>query len=317
MIKQKNEIQKTLTLKNNTNLHTAFSNFEELEKFAQNWSFSCKYRFGTGDFSGEYDIYQDHDFQLARANYEDGLMYSGYAPDDTLSVVVILETQGNLCLNRIKMNLHEVLVFDSDKQYEIVFSKPLVVGVISIKKSFAKLHFPKLFNMLDSSFKDSNLALSKLIQTLQNNTKEISKESFIDALRLSLGKEKALHKALTNGEKKAFEARDYILGELENRVNVSLLSERAKTSDKTMQSSFKALFGFPPKRFIHLMRLNLAHRDLTQNRELKVSDISLKWGFKNFGRFAKEYKKIFGVLPSKVSMTYIDTQNHIDSFCIK
>ncbi len=314
--KNKNKIQKKFILKDNNNFHATFNNYDDLEKFAENWSFSCKYRFGKRPLSGVFDIYQYDDFQLVHVSYEDGLMYNGYAPDNTLSVIVIVKSNANICLNRIKMNEHEVLVFDSNKKYEIVFSEPLTMGVISIKKSFIKLNFPKLLDTLDSTFKDSELALTKLTIALKNNI-PVSKESFIEALHVSINTENVLTKELTNGEKKAFETRDYILSELENDININLLSERANVSDKTMQSSFKELFGFPPKRFIHIMRLNLAHRDLTQNKELSVSNISLKYGFKNFGRFAKQYKEIFGVLPSKVSTSYINTKNHIGISCLK
>lgn len=32
---------------------------------------------------------------------------------------------------------------------------------------------------------------------------------------------------------------------------------------------------------------------------ITVSDIAKKWGFTHLGRFAKEYKALFGVLPSE------------------
>ncbi len=54
-------------------------------------------------------------------------------------------------------------------------------------------------------------------------------------------------------------------------------------------------------RFKYLLRLNRAHEDLqlADAQTTNVSDIATKWGFSHFGRFAKEYKALFGVLPSE------------------
>jgi len=137
------------------------------------------------------------------------------------------------------------------------------------------------------------------------------------AYYLSINTQKPLEKKLTNGEQKAFEIRNCIIGELENRIDINSLSKHARISDKSLQSSFKSIFGFPPKRFIHLLRLNLAHRDLTQknSKETTVSNISLQWGFRHFGRFAKEYKEVFGVKPSETLLSSRNLDNHIDISC--
>ncbi len=319
MINEKSKSQKKLVLENETLFKASFNSFEELEKFGKNWSFLCKYRFGTGDFSGDYSIYQGNEFQLARASYKEGMMYCGYAPDDTISVVVVMESEGNLCMNKIKMLEGEILIFDASKRYEIVFSKPLTIGVISIKKSFIKKYFPKFLEMHDIAFRDSNLILTTFMQKLQNNSSDFSQNAFINALGLSIDTSKPLVKKLTLGEEKAFEIRDTILQELEKDIDIDALSKRACISNKTTQISFKSLFGFPPKRFTHLLRLNLAHRDLTlkEANETTVAAISLEWGFKHFGRFSKEYREVFGIHPSKTLSSTLNQSNHINSSCIK
>lgn len=59
-------------------------------------------------------------------------------------------------------------------------------------------------------------------------------------------------------------------------------------SDKTLQNSFKSLFGFTPKNFMIMLKLNRAHEDLQRcdTQTTNVSDIVTKWGFSHFGRFA-------------------------------
>ncbi len=106
---------------------------------------------------------------------------------------------------------------------------------------------------------------------------------------------------LTEGERTALEVKSFLLNNLDVTMTIQSITEQFKVSDKTLESSFKSLFGITPKRFKYLLRLNRAHEDLqlADAQTTNVSDIATKWGFLHFGRFAKEYKALFGVLPSE------------------
>jgi len=84
-------------------------------------------------------------------------------------------------------------------------------------------------------------------------------------------------------------------------MTIQSIVEQFKTTDKTLQSSFKSLFGITPKHFMNLFKLNHTHEvlQLADTQTTNVSDIAEKWGFSHFGRFSKEYKLLFGVLPSE------------------
>ena len=55
-----------------------------------------------------------------------------------------------------------------------------------------------------------------------------------------------------------------------------------------------------PKHFLVMRRIHLARRDLTRAdpRTTTVTEVATRYGFWQFGRFAGEYKSIFGELPS-------------------
>jgi len=101
--------------------------------------------------------------------------------------------------------------------------------------------------------------------------------------------------------KTALEVRSFLLNSLEETMSIQSIVEQFRTSDKTLENSFKSLFGITPKHFMNLLKLNKAHEDLHHADALttNVSDIAIKWGFSHFGRFAKEYKALFEVLPSE------------------
>ncbi len=314
----KKKIQNDLAVHSTNILHLSFDDFDGMEQYGKNWSFYCKYRFGTGDFSGRYDICQNENFQLATSFYNDGLMYNGHPPKDTITVLVIMQRDDTLCINQKNMYTGEVLVFDDKGEYEIVFSKAVKIGVISIKKSFSDLHFPSLYEMIDKVYKDADLMLSKMFDELQTGFTDKKKDIeifFINTLKKSILNQKEIPKNLKSSEKLAFEARDYILQELESCIKVSSLALKYDISARTLQKSFKALFGFTPKQFIRILKLNLAYRDITQGA-ITVSEVATKWGFNHFGRFSQEYKKLFGVLPYETLRKSERENAHIEDACL-
>jgi AraC-like DNA-binding protein len=52
--------------------------------------------------------------------------------------------------------------------------------------------------------------------------------------------------------------------------------------------------------YLRAIRLRGAREDLTnaRGRDLRVTDVAMKWGFEHLGRFALAYRDFFGELPS-------------------
>ena len=74
----------------------------------------------------------------------------------------------------------------------------------------------------------------------------------------------------------------------------------AGLSERSLQYGFLEYIALTPIQYLRLVRLNGARFDLLAacQTKRKVSDIALKWGFLEFGRFSKEYKQLFMELPS-------------------
>ena len=79
------------------------------------------------------------------------------------------------------------------------------------------------------------------------------------------------------------------------------LCEVAGVSERTLEYGFREEFGVTPVRYLKLVRLNGARRDLLRGspRTARVTDVALRWGFLEAGRFAGEYQRLFGELPSQ------------------
>jgi len=74
----------------------------------------------------------------------------------------------------------------------------------------------------------------------------------------------------------------------------------AHVSERRLRKAFVDTFGIPPSQYFRLRGLNRVRRQLTTERNgLTVGATALDAGFGNLGRFANEYSRVFGELPSE------------------
>ena len=67
---------------------------------------------------------------------------------------------------------------------------------------------------------------------------------------------------------------------------------------RTLQASFVDVLGIGPSRYLRALRLNRARIDLKRDAA-SVSEVAVRWGFWHFGRFASDYRSLFGERPSE------------------
>ncbi|MCK5456481.1 MAG: AraC family transcriptional regulator, partial [Melioribacteraceae bacterium] len=79
------------------------------------------------------------------------------------------------------------------------------------------------------------------------------------------------------------------------------LSSAANVSERTLQYLFKDKYGISPKRFIKTIKLNSIYRALKANSsyDIAINNIANQYGLWHMGQFAKDYKNLFGELPSE------------------
>ncbi|PLP99420.1 helix-turn-helix domain-containing protein [Cupriavidus pauculus] len=82
---------------------------------------------------------------------------------------------------------------------------------------------------------------------------------------------------------------------------VLTLCEALHVSRPTLQRAFLQMYDMSPLAWLRIRRLNGARRALQAGRgsTATVSAIAMHWGFFHLSRFAKDYQKLFGELPSK------------------
>ena len=82
-------------------------------------------------------------------------------------------------------------------------------------------------------------------------------------------------------------------------LSVMELCRKTGFSAPTLYRAFSEEFGVGPKRYLHARRLAGVRRALrSSHTKESISDIAGRWGFWHMGKFAADYRRQFGELPS-------------------
>ncbi len=130
---------------------------------------------------------------------------------------------------------------------------------------------------------------------LSQKTNNKTEAEITDLLLDIINTQKAQTPHLSWSEEVVFKIRERVLKHMDGNISIDELSKEYNISQKSMQNSFKSLFGFTPKEFLRLMKLNLVHHELIRKsrEEVTVTEVSQKWGFPHQGRFSRFYTELF------------------------
>ena len=93
-------------------------------------------------------------------------------------------------------------------------------------------------------------------------------------------------------------ARAFIDDNADQPIGLLDIAAAAGVSPRTLQLRFREQLGVSPTRHLRQVRLQLVRSDLLAHRGKSVGEIAWRWGFGNLGRFAAEYRRTYGNLPS-------------------
>ena len=94
----------------------------------------------------------------------------------------------------------------------------------------------------------------------------------------------------------------------EHPWTVTTLAAEVAVSVRSLQVGFARSVGQTPMKYLRQVRLERVHDELTQTEPgaTTITQAANRWGFTHLGRFASEYHKTFGELPS-ASLTQTGT----------
>jgi len=303
-----------------------FEAFQEMSQSAKNWDHHCSYRLLPHAFEGEHHVIELPQTQLSYSCREGGFMHDAKSPPDSVSIAVIQTCSDVACFDRFKLQEGMILFFDDSQSFNFMSKGKIRVTIISIPNTLIdqhKLDFRKIFGkyMFDENRHFSTL-FNKTLKAFSHADKSFDSEEaekrFIEYVKNLIDTSLPQEAKLTKGEEIALAIRNQVYHHMDGKINIESFAKQYKVSVQTLENAFKSLFGFTPKKFLQLLKLNLVHHEL-QNADPKtctVSKMALKWGFNHMGRFSQDYTKLFGENPSDTlkSLEYI--KGNMISTCI-
>lgn len=97
---------------------------------------------------------------------------------------------------------------------------------------------------------------------------------------------------------------EYLIAHWNEPVTIEKLAQLGNVSVRSIFRYFKSARGCTPLEFIKTLRLKNARKMLLDPRTATtVSSVALGCGFNNMGHFAKDYRALFGELPSHTKLS--------------
>jgi AraC-like DNA-binding protein len=94
-------------------------------------------------------------------------------------------------------------------------------------------------------------------------------------------------------------ALSWLRSHLSEPIQLDLLAQAADVRPRTLETHFKMFLGTTPLGWVRRMRLARARQEfIRRGPNATVTNVALSSGFSQLGRFAAEYRKAFGELPS-------------------
>ena len=97
---------------------------------------------------------------------------------------------------------------------------------------------------------------------------------------------------------------DYINGHLSDINSIYQLCNSTNIPERTLRRLINKKYGLSPKTYLNKLRLNEVRKRLKSNSDnLEIFQIASEFNFWHRGQFARDYKHLFGELPSETIRT--------------
>ncbi|MDN3641296.1 helix-turn-helix domain-containing protein [Lutimonas halocynthiae] len=93
---------------------------------------------------------------------------------------------------------------------------------------------------------------------------------------------------------------DYIHSDITNVTSLHQICERTNIPERTIRRLIRKKYDMSPKKYLTALRLNEVRKMLKMDKEKStLIKISSEYNFWHMGQFSRDYKKLFGELPSE------------------
>lgn len=93
---------------------------------------------------------------------------------------------------------------------------------------------------------------------------------------------------------------NYVLSHITQDIGIDELAELCHISRKSLYNLCERELNMTPSMYVRCLKLETVHLELSQNEKIRnVTEVAMKYGFTNLGRFSAQYRDHIGELPSQ------------------
>ena len=256
--------------------------------------------------------------QVDLEQWSNALEITGTPPEQSLGLVLPLDN-GSYISEGCEVTSDRIDTFVPGGEVHVVTSQQtsLISCTIPLEALEDRIDLPAAVQLAELATKHtvirSTMQATADLRRWWSNLLALSAQNSIPPEALDLLLDETLlvtARALTPGDEErgtgvrqryllARRTRDYMLERHINPPTITELCTHLKVSERTLHYAFSRTYGVSPKRFLKARRLHAVHQALkTAVPEEHVQDIAMQQGFWDLGYFARDYRNMFGELPS-------------------
>lgn len=304
-----------------------FNDYEVYQEFTRNWDVDFR-MLSKSSFYVYLNMFLSDTIQVSRTALNGKVDQYGLSPEGFRSIVIPACKEDSFVWLGKKVPNNQILIFPKDRTLDALSFDGFEIFIIDIKEDFLlqTLENLKFGNALkifkgQEQFLDIEIQfinkLHHLIETflqqamIQQSRNSIQ-ENLYDYLLNSIITPilKKIDDSMVSSKDSTVRKRDIALNtavdiinsQIEKTPSISSLCKQTNVSERTLEYAFLEKYRVSPSEFIKATRLHKVRNELisSNHNDSLVSTLANKYGFWHLSQFTADFKKQFGVLPSKV-----------------
>lgn len=306
-------------------IDASFDDFDAFTDAARAWKLDFM-QLDRGGFDGKLRQCGMGGAQIGRAMFNRKLEQNGESPEGMLTFVIPVNRDLNLNWRRQDVGGNDLLIFSDAREMTSFSDDSFDLVTFSLEESLLEksaelwgearvmklIGSREVVGLKPQACDELRAACLTYLERVAASPDEFTRgcldKSLIDGLSSKLVQ--AISVSFSDGEAileprkraKALRwAQDAITAYAHVPITVSQLCSITGASERTLQYAFQEKYGLTPKAYIQAYRLNRVRKVLRISTAVshRVVDVANDWGFWHMGQFAKDYRRLFGELPSE------------------
>lgn len=306
-----------------------FNDIDQLGEALRSWDVNYS-QLDPGSFKGMLRLFGREGFEITYGRFNRSLVHQGSPPAGLRTLAIPTERCTSFRWRRQEVAPRSMVVFPRDKEWEVVSSPSFEVYTLSFEEDYLNricrdMDLPDYESLSDgvevirchsADFRSAVKFLEHSFGILENRSQRKVSPALIDRLKRGI----AVRALSLLGRPRSREgsppvrlrdcalerAVESITEYADVPISVGDLCEITEASERTLEYAFRERYGTTAKGFILKHRLNGVRRQLCSSdaENTTIADVANEWGFWHMGQFARDYRKLFGELPSETRLRY-------------